>query len=279
MEKFSIYVISFFIYCVFGYICEVIYCGIPAKRFINRGFLHGPYLPIYGFGGLSIQILSKLISTSGKDSNIFIVFFGGMLLASIIEYIGSFLLEKVFGIKLWDYSKHKFNLNGRICLLNSSLFGGLSVVAVFYLMPVLSKLHNLSIFNLSSDRKVLIAEIILVVMGSDFASSIISMNEFKRNIQKVRYLVKEMPERLQLATDGTTRKMLKSRLLEEIDELRMEVGSRSNRILKAFPSMTSKFDESKVQLELLKMNLESLRERGNKISRERLEKIKQKITK
>ncbi|MDD4083810.1 MAG: putative ABC transporter permease [Sphaerochaetaceae bacterium] len=279
MEKFSIYVISFFIYCVVGYICEVIYCGIPAKKFINRGFLHGPYLPIYGFGGLSIQLLSELITTSGQSANIFVVFFCGMLLASIIEYIGSFILEKAFGIKLWDYSKHKFNLNGRICLLNSSLFGGLSVVAVFYLMPIITKLHSLTIFNISSDRKELLAEIILIVMGSDFASSIISMNEFKRNIQKVRYLVKEMPERLKLATDGATRKMLKNRLLEEIDELRMEVGSRSNRILKAFPSMTSKFDESKVQMELLKMNLESLRERGNKIRKERLQNLKQKISK
>ena len=279
MEKFSIYVISFFIYCVTGYICEVIYCGIPAKKFINRGFLHGPYLPIYGFGGLSIQILSKLINPSGQGANIFIVFFGGMFLSSVIEYVGSFFLEKAFGIKLWDYSKHKFNLNGRICLLNSSLFGVLSVVAVFYLIPIISKLHNLPIFNISSERKVLFAEIILVVMGSDFASSILSMNEFKRNIQKVRYLVKQMPERLQLATDVQTRKMLKDRLLEEIDELRMEVGSRSHRILKAFPSMTSKLEESKVQLNLLKMNFESLKEKGNKIRKERLQSLKLKIKK
>ena len=88
------YIISFMIYSFFGYLSEVTYCSIPAKRFVNRGFLYGPYLPIYGFGGLIVVII-----LSPLHAHPVAVFALAMLLTSILEYFTSWLLEKLFSIK------------------------------------------------------------------------------------------------------------------------------------------------------------------------------------
>ena len=112
------FILHFFIYSILGYISEVIYCSIPQHRFVNRGFLYGPYLPIYGFGGLIVYVLPAPIK-----GNIFLLFASAFVLTSCLEYFTSWLLEKCFSVKLWDYSKHFGNINGRVCLLNSTLFG------------------------------------------------------------------------------------------------------------------------------------------------------------
>ena len=135
MKEFCILFLTFIIYAFFGWCCECIYCSIPAKKLINRGFLTGPICPVYGFGAVIVfQALRPL------GSNIFLTFFGGLLLTSTLEYITSFLLEKLFHLSWWDYSKRKFNLHGRVCLRNSLLFGILCVFAVHVIDPWVSGL-------------------------------------------------------------------------------------------------------------------------------------------
>lgn len=125
------FILWFYVYSFLGWICETIYCSIPAKNFIKRGMLKGPVCPIYGFGSLfAITLLNKC------DYKIYTIFILGLLLASILEFITSFLLEKIFNRKWWDYSKNKFNINGRVCLLNSTLFGILSVCLIKFIHPI-----------------------------------------------------------------------------------------------------------------------------------------------
>ncbi|MBS6043935.1 MAG: putative ABC transporter permease, partial [Clostridium baratii] len=118
----------FTIYSFLGWLSETIYCYIIDKKFTYRGFLYGPVCPIYGFGGIIVTECLR-----GMKGNIIEVFFGGMILASILEYITSYVLQKLFNMKWWDYSEHKFNINGRVCLLNSTMFGILAVVIVYVL--------------------------------------------------------------------------------------------------------------------------------------------------
>lgn len=122
------YILYFFTYSFLGWIAECIYCGIPAKKFINRGFLAGPYCPIYGCGAMVVIHLLQPWS-----DNPLMIFLIGIVLTSTLEYLTSFLMEKLFHTKWWDYSKYPFNLHGRVCLKNSLLFGIL-VLAVFYLV-------------------------------------------------------------------------------------------------------------------------------------------------
>ena len=118
----------FFTYSFMGWMAECIYCGIPAKKFINRGFLAGPYCPIYGCGALVVIHLLEPWESSPA-----LIFLSGVLLTSTLEYITSFLMEKLFHTKWWDYSKKPFNIQGRICLKNSLMFG-IMVLMVFYIV-------------------------------------------------------------------------------------------------------------------------------------------------
>lgn len=136
--SFSRIFLFFLCYSFIGWISEVIYCSIPAKHFINRGFLRGPICPVYGFGAL-IVILSLM-----PWQNTWIpLFFASMILTSILEYITSWILEKMFDTKWWDYSNKKLNINGRVCLLNSILFGIMGMLAIHFVNPLVVSLISL----------------------------------------------------------------------------------------------------------------------------------------
>ena len=101
----------FIVYAVIGWCSEVAYAALDTGKFVNRGFLNGPYCPIYGFGiSLVIVVLTPL------KENLLILYIGSVILTSVIEYITGYLLEKVFHNKWWDYSNKKWNMDGYICL-------------------------------------------------------------------------------------------------------------------------------------------------------------------
>ena len=108
----------FIVYAVIGWCSEVAYAALDTGKFVNRGFLNGPYCPIYGFGiSLVIVVLTPL------KENLLILYIGSVILTSVIEYITGYLLEKVFHNKWWDYSDKPYNIKGYICL-KFSLFWG-----------------------------------------------------------------------------------------------------------------------------------------------------------
>ncbi len=125
------HILYFFIYSFFGWLCECLYCGIPARRFINRGFLEGPYCPIYGFGALIVLYILQPFA-----DRIVLLFLAGLVLTSVLEYITSYLMEKLFHSKWWDYSSRRLNINGRVCLRNSLMFGVLGVIVVRVIHPM-----------------------------------------------------------------------------------------------------------------------------------------------
>lgn len=132
MNMYYIYFLSFVIYSFLGWICETTYCLMIDKQYVNRGFLKGPFCPIYGAGALIVIIILTPIS-----NNIILLFLSGMIFTSVLEYITGFLLEIIFNLKWWDYSNYRFNIKGRVCLLNSILFGILSVVTVTIINPII----------------------------------------------------------------------------------------------------------------------------------------------
>ena len=124
------HVLYFFAYSILGWACECLYCGIPARRFINRGFLEGPYCPIYGCGALIVILV--LDPLKGHP---LLLFLGAMIFTSVLEYVTSWLMEKLFHSKWWDYSERPFNINGRVCLLNSLLFGIMGLAVMYVVHP------------------------------------------------------------------------------------------------------------------------------------------------
>lgn len=113
----------FYIYCFLGWCFESGYATIKQRKLTNRGFLRGPYIPIYAFGAIFV-----LIITDNFQGSILSVYFSGLIAATVLEYITGYVMEKLFKVKYWDYSDHKFNLNGYISLSTSIAWGFLSVL-------------------------------------------------------------------------------------------------------------------------------------------------------
>jgi len=106
-----------------GWCFESGYATIKQRKLTNRGFLRGPYIPIYAFGAIFV-----LIITDNFQGSILSVYFSGLIAATVLEYITGYVMEKLFKVKYWDYSDHKFNLNGYISLSTSIAWGFLSVL-------------------------------------------------------------------------------------------------------------------------------------------------------
>lgn len=129
------WVLLFFFYCFCGWVWESCYVSLCQRHWVNRGFLQGPVLPIYGSGAIII-----LFVTLPVEQNLWLVWLLGMLAATALEYVVGAAMEKLFKVRYWDYSKHKFNLNGHICLTSSIAWGFFSILLVRFLHPPVGRL-------------------------------------------------------------------------------------------------------------------------------------------
>lgn len=129
------WLLLFYLYCFIGWIWESCYVSLKKHKWINRGFLKGPLLPIYGSGAVVV-----LISTLTVENNLLLVFMIGMISATILEYITGVAMEKLFHVRYWDYSKEPFNINGHICLISSLAWGVFSVLLVTFVNPNIERL-------------------------------------------------------------------------------------------------------------------------------------------
>ncbi len=236
------YTLTFVIYAFIGYICEVIYCSVGQRRLVNRGFLYGPWLPIYGFGGLIVNIF--LIPLKAYPVLVFLL---GVILTSIVEYIGSWGLEKIFSIKLWDYSKHFCNINGRVCLLNSTLFGVMSISLVYLVQPWIDSLIELVPYIV----QYYLADVLRLLFAVDLTLSVIKMNAFKKALGEAIDKAREIEEKAKEyaeAGKAEAQREYKARMSREMLDSNSRFSLTYRRILSAFPNAQAKGDELKKQL-------------------------------
>lgn len=191
IENIKMYILMFFIYGIAGWIMESTTISIRNKKFVNRGFLIGPICPIYGYGVLLITILLKKY-----QNDMVVTFFMSIVISGVLEYLTSFFMEKIFNNRWWDYSKKKFNINGRICLENLVLFGIASCLIVYITNPIIMEKIRLIPDNVQT----IIIAILLVI---HFIDNIVSYkiilnlkqvsNEIKDNTieisEKVRNII------------------------------------------------------------------------------------------
>lgn len=184
--------IKFIIYSFIGYVAECIFVSFENKKPTNRGFLCGPVCPIYGVGGLLMAFFLK--NYKGDYIALFVL---GAILATVIEYITGWALEKLFHNKWWDYSKNKFNINGRVCLLNTVLFGIGAIAVVMFGEPVLDKL----LAPLSNFWIILLGIVLLILFVLDMIYSWIVAFNLRNNIIIVEDLknkkLSDLPEMLE----------------------------------------------------------------------------------
>ena len=276
MSEFFTFFIYFFIYSVLGWILETLYCRMLDGKWTNRGFLFGPYCPIYGFGSLLIiAFLNNFIDSPIK------VFFLGMIFTSPLEYITSFLLEKIFNAKWWDYSNRKFNINGRICLLNSLEFAALGIILTYLVHPILSSF----VLNIPIELLQLISLALITIMGIDTGSTIATLLNLKERLTAL----KESAEILK-AKKSLQSKLSEFDLAKELSEIRKNIASKRNyqieRILEAFPDLEFKgfkaqINEFKSEIQKNKEDIKkqklAIKERQKELKIEKKNKKKNKI--
>ncbi|MBQ4031988.1 MAG: putative ABC transporter permease [Bacilli bacterium] len=155
---------------VVGWIWEVMYRLIRKGYFANRGFLFGPWVPIYGIGAMLVILISKKLK---RDPIAFTIVTA--ITCSGLEYLISLILEYVFHLKFWDYKRYFMNLNGRICLESVLGFTIAGLIAGYLILPRLNKLYN----KIKPKLKTIICIILSVLFLTDLTYSIIHPNTGK----------------------------------------------------------------------------------------------------
>lgn len=136
-HEFDYYVLLFFSMAFIGWIWEVLLFLCTEHAFINRGVYRGPYLPIYGVGGILLVFAFRRLR--GKPLLVFLLSAGA---CSVLEYFTSWFLEQLWDVRWWDYSGHFMNLNGRICLAGAAVFGLGGTVLICLLLPLYDRLYQ-----------------------------------------------------------------------------------------------------------------------------------------
>ena len=175
-EIISKYFVLFIIYSFAGWVMETIWVSWCNKRLVDRGFLIGPYCPIYGFGALLIIILLNRFSY-----NPCLLFLMTTIICGVLEYFASWCMEKLFKARWWDYSNRKLNLNGRICLGNLIAFGIMGLVVTYFVNPYVEIWIN--ILDDSNLRR--ISLVLWTIFIMDFVVSTIVVYGFRKVTEKV----------------------------------------------------------------------------------------------
>lgn len=167
IRTFDFYVLLFFLLSFVGWLWEVGIYLVTEHTYINRGVYLGPYLPIYGAGGLLLWFLLHRLHEKR-----FLTFFLSAIICSVVEYVTGAFLEWRWGMRWWDYSNYFLNLNGRICLLGAVCFGLGGMLLNCYLMPAYMWVYH----KIPSKRRLALCGILLLIFVMDAAYCAVSPN-------------------------------------------------------------------------------------------------------
>ena len=220
-------IIYFITYSFLGWVMESIFRSISEKKIINTGFLKGPFCPIYGVGAIIMLLFLKRFS-----DNLTVLFIVSVVVLTIWEYLVGVLLEKLFHTKYWDYSKNKFNFQGRICLTNSIFWGILGVVFIKYIHPAIENL----IEKIDVRILIFVYSILGIVILVDMITSIVKVKNIKVTLEKIEKLNNEIREKLKEENVQYIIEQLKYKRNKTILRLYKNVY----RLKKAFPAINTK---------------------------------------
>lgn len=213
------YFIYFIIIAICGWIMEVTLQLIQKHKFADRGFLIGPYCPIYGVGGLFITL--GLTNLAEHPLALFCV---AIVVCAILEYLTSYIMEKLFHARWWDYSQNKYNINGRICLETIIPFGILGVLLIYIVNPfIFNNLQKLSAETLNY---------IAILIGALFVvDNMISLKVILNVSSTTKKFDKENPK------DST------EELSQKVKEFLKGKSILNRRLVNAFPKLTAVLKE------------------------------------
>lgn len=223
LETLTNYFFIFFIFSIAGWLIEVVLKFIDLGKFVNRGFLIGPYCPIYGLGAfLIVFAINGLIK---YEHSYALVFLTSLIICGLVEYFVSYYLEKKYHARWWDYSSKPMNLNGRIWIGNLILFGigGLLIVEVF--SPFFLSLF----YKMSLRSRTIFSIVVAIIMLSDYVVSYFVMKLIKVNIEKSKAdNTEEIKKEIKIL--ASNKNILYSRFVKAYPEVKFRTDRIKNRI-------------------------------------------------
>ena len=229
----------FFIYGFLGWCYESAYVSFKHKQWVNRGFVRGPLLPLYGSGAILL-----LFVTIPFRENLFLMFVSGAIGATILEYVTGVAMEALFKVRYWDYSKRKFNFQGHICLAATTLWG---VFAIVIVKVVHRPIENL-VMILPETMVEIFVMVVTVVFAADFALSFKAAMDIRDVLIKLEEVQREM-ERMQkrldviLAFAEDRREQAVMNTYERLDELTESLEERFARVKELREKLDAKIEE------------------------------------
>ena len=231
------YFILFIVYSFLGWAVETIRCSIREKKFVDRGFLLGPVIPIYGTGAI---LITRFLTRFYDDP--IVMFIMAMVLCGLLEYFTSLIMEKIFKARWWDYSDRKFNINGRVCLDNLVLFGILGLIIIYGLNTIIVPI----ITNFSDKTMHILTIVFGVIILTDTCISFNVVTKVRSTTTKIiSYEIK----------DNTAE--ITAKVREELSKAFM-----GRRLLNAFPNFKALGDKIKDAAEEIKAKSEAQIEKG-----------------
>lgn len=191
---FSTWLFFFYFYCFIGWIWETCYVSVLKAKWVNRGFMRGPFLPIYGSGAIVV-----LVFTLPFRTNPGLVFLVGMVSATVLEYFTGVTMEQLFHVRYWDYSNQRLNLNGHICVTSSLAWGVFSVILTLYGHTLVERL----VFHMSINVQEIIVFVLTIFISIDMAESVreaINLKEVLLSLEENNEDFRRLQKRIEVAS-------------------------------------------------------------------------------
>lgn len=230
----------FYFYCFCGWCIESAYVSINSKKLVNRGFMRGPYLPLYGSGGIMMLVVSAPF-----QDNIILVYIAGCIGATVLEYITGVAMEALFKVRYWDYSEQPFNFQGQVCLGTSLSWGLLTILMTEFVHKPVEKF----MFMIPTRILVPITSVLTILIAADFALSCkaaLDIRDILVKMEKAKEELERISKRLDVivALANEERENRKVERNGRLESLKQGLEERFENIKTAITAKPEKYRES-----------------------------------
>lgn len=276
----------FYVYCFFGWCFESAYVTLKNRRPVNRGFMRGPFLPLYGSGAIMMLVVSRPFQEAAFPQNLILTYIAGCLGATVLEYVTGVTMEALFKIRYWDYSHNKFNFQGHICLGSSLAWGFLTI----FMTGVIHRPIAQAVAAIPGGVLTAVTLVLTAAIGADFALSFkaaLDLRDVLDRLEKAREEMARVQKRVDvivaLLNDDLSKRRgeLQTGFAERKEELQAELSELRQRYhmhladRERLSGMRDFFQRDMIRANPTMMSGrfgESLRELQEKLEQERAEK-------
>lgn len=259
----------FYFYCFFGWVFESTYVSVKSRKFVNRGFMRGPFLPIYGSGAIMMLVVSMPF-----QDNLILTYLAGCVGATVLEFVTGTVMEALFKVRYWDYSNQKFNYKGHICLGSTIAWGFLTIFMTEFLHRGVEKL----VFSIPDLIITILTIALTIVILVDFTLSFkaaLDLRDVLIGLDKAKAEMERIQKRLDVivavASDELETRRQERKLERSIymDELMDDIEERFNSIKERIKVEPPEFLED-AREELLELKAKFLVEKEHRIQFKKL---------